>query len=116
MAGVTISVVFAMGIALLAVTSGWPVRRLLAAGVALQIIGLSLVVVAAWLPTPSLALFLARGGVVGGAAAALFKGALGRVVAVSPADKLGEALAGFLVSGYVGLSVPAIAVEIALRS
>jgi hypothetical protein len=104
-----------VGVALLAATSTWPVRPLLATGVALDIGGLALVVVAAWLPAPSLALFLAGGGLVGAGAAALFKGTLGSVVAISPPDKLGEALAGFFLSGYVGLSVPAIAVGIALQ-
>jgi hypothetical protein len=54
--------------------------------------------------------------VVGAAAAALFKGTLRTVVAISPAGKLGEAPAGFLLSGYIGLAVPAIAVGIALQS
>lgn len=84
----------------------------------LDIIGLALVVVAAWLPTPSLALFLTSGGVIGAAAATLFKGTLGSVITItiSPADKLGERLAGFFLSGYVGLSLPVIAVGIALQS
>jgi predicted MFS family arabinose efflux permease len=116
MAGLSIFVVFTVGVALLAVTGTWPARRLLAVGMTLEIIGLALVVTAAWLPVPSLVLFLIGGGVVGAAAATLFKGTLGIVVAVSPAGKLGEALAGFFLCGYVGLSIPAIAVGIALQS
>jgi hypothetical protein len=54
--------------------------------------------------------------VVGGGAAALFKGTLGSIAAISPPDKLGETLAGFFLSGYVGLSVPAIAVGITLQT
>jgi hypothetical protein len=115
MAGAAIFIVFAVGVALLAASSAWPVRRLLLAGVTLDIGGLAAVVVAAWLPDPSLALFLAGGGMVGAGAAALFKATLGSVVAISPPDKLGEALAGFFLSGYVGLSLPAIAVGIALQ-
>jgi len=115
-AGFSIFVVFTTGVALLAVTSTWPTRRLLAAGVILEIAGLALVVTAAWLPAPSLALFLAGGGVAGAAAATLFKGTLGTVVAISPPGKLGEALAGYFLSGYLGLSLPAIAVGVALQS
>lgn len=115
MAGGAIFIVFAVGVALLALTNGWPVRRLLVTGGTLDIIGLALVVVAAWLPTPSLALFLISGGVIGAAAAALFKGTLGSIVAISPSDKLGETLAGFFLSDYVGLSVPVIAVGVTLR-
>jgi MFS family permease len=103
-------------VGLIALTHSWPVRRLLITGVALDILGLAVVVVAAWLPAPSLALFLAGGGVVGAGAAAMFKGTLGSVVAISPPEQLGEALAGFFLSGYVGLSLPAIAVGIALQS
>ncbi|MGB0091880.1 MAG: hypothetical protein WBP81_05035 [Solirubrobacteraceae bacterium] len=116
MSGVTIFIVFAVGVALTAVTRSWPIRRLLVTGVALDVVGLALVVVAAWLPAPSLVLFLAGDGVVGGGAAALFKGTLGSIVEISPPDKLGETLAGFFLSGYVGLSVPAIAVGIALQT
>lgn len=116
MAGLAIFIVFTTGVALLMLTSSWPTRRLLIAGVPLEIAGLALIVTAAWLPRPSLALFLAGGGVTGAAAATLFKGTLGTVIAVSPRGKLGEALAGYFLSGYVGLSVPAIAVGIVLQS
>ncbi len=116
MAGFSIFIVFTVGVALLAATGTWPARRLLAAGVTLEITGLALVVTAAWLPAPSLALFLLGGGVVGAAAATLFKGTLGTLVAIAPAGKLGETLAGFFLSGYIGLSLPAIAAGIALQS
>jgi hypothetical protein len=115
MTGLTIFVVFTVGVVLLSVTGTWPARRLLATGAAAQIAGLALVVTAAWLPRPSLALFLAGGGVVGAAAATLFKGTLGGLIAISPAGRLGEALAGFFLSGYLGLSLPAIAVGVALQ-
>ena len=52
---------------------------------------------------------------VGAAAATLFKGTLGGLIAISPAGRLGEALAGFFLSGYLGLSLPAIAVGVALQ-
>ena len=115
MAGLSIFIVFTVGVALLVATSTWPVRRLLIVGVILDVLGLGLVVVAAWLPNPSIALFLAGGGIVGAAAAALFKGTLGSIVAISPADKLGESLSGFFLSGYVGLSLPVVGVGIALQ-
>jgi MFS family permease len=115
MTGLTIFVVFTVGVVLLSVTGTWPARRLLATGAAAQIAGLALVVTAAWLPRPSLALFLAGGGVVGAAAATLFKGTLSGLIAISPAGRLGEALAGFFLSGYLGLSLPAIAVGVALQ-
>jgi MFS family permease len=115
MAGLSIFIVFTVGVALLVATSTWPVRRLLIVGVILDVVGLGLVVVAAWLPKPSIDLFLAGGGVVGAAAAALFKGTLGIIVVISPAKKLGESLSGFFLSGYVGLSLPVVGVGIALQ-
>lgn len=115
LAGAAIALVFAAGVAAVMVTRAWPARRLLAMGIVLEIAGLGLVVIAAWLPTPSLALFLVGGGVVGAAAASLFRGTLGSVVEISPPEQLGEALAGFFLSGYVGLSLPAIAVGVALQ-
>jgi predicted MFS family arabinose efflux permease len=115
MTGLTIFVVFTVGVVLLSVTGTWSARRLLATGAAAQIAGLALVVTAAWLPRPSLALFLAGGGVVGAAAATLFKGTLSGLIAISPPGRLGEALAGFFLSGYLGLSLPAIAVGVALQ-
>jgi MFS family permease len=52
MTGLTIFVVFTVGVVLLSVTGTWPARRLLATGAAAQIAGLALVVTAAWLPRP----------------------------------------------------------------
>lgn len=114
-AGATIFVFFGVGAAFLVSTRTWPVRRLLAVGVVVEIIGLGLVVVSAWLPSPSLALFLVGGAVAGAAAAALFRGTMGSVIGIASSERLGEALAAFFLSGYLGLSVPAIAVGIALQ-
>jgi Major Facilitator Superfamily len=114
-AGLAIFILFAVGVTLLTVTTAWPARRLLICGVALDILGLMLLVISAWLPTPSLALFLVAGGFVGAGASALFKGTLGTVISISTPDTLGESLTGFFLSGYFGLSIPAIAVGIALQ-
>jgi MFS family permease len=115
LAGETVFLVFAAGTAMAAVTSGWPLRRLLAAAVALMIAGLAVAVTAAWLPAPSLALFLLGGAVVGAGGAAGFKSTLGVVVAVSSPGALAEALAAYFLGGYVGLSVPVIGLGIALQ-
>lgn len=115
MAGLAVFVACAVGIAALVVTSAWPVRRLLVAGLPIDLAGLALIVVAAWLPTPSLGLFLAGGGINGAGAALLYKGTLGSVVAISPPDKLGESLSGFFIAGYAGLSLPAVGGGIALQ-
>jgi hypothetical protein len=114
-AGLAIFILFAVGVTLLTATTQWPTARLLVFGVALDILGLTLLVISAWLPTPSLSLFLVAGGFVGAGASALFKGTLGTVISISTPDTLGESLTGFFLSGYFGLSLPAIAVGIALQ-
>jgi MFS family permease len=115
LAGETVFLVFAAGSATAAATSGWPLRRLLLAAVALMIGGLAIAVTAVWLPAPSLALFLLGGAVIGAGGAAGFKSTLGVVVAVSPGGSLAEALAAYFLGGYIGLSVPVIGLGVALR-
>jgi MFS family permease len=116
MAGGTIGIVFAVAVVLTIATRTWQPKRLLATGVTLNIAGLSMLVSAAWLPNPSLALFLIAGAVIGGASAALFKGTLASAIRISPPEHLGETLSGYFLSAYLGLSVPAIAVGVALQS
>ena len=90
-------------------------RRVLALGIALMLLGLTLTVLAVWLPTPSLALLLIGGAVSGAGGGAVFKGAVGTVIEISPADTRAEALAGLFLAGYLGLSFPAVGAGIALQ-
>jgi MFS family permease len=115
LAGETIFLVFAVGSALAAATSTWPLRRLLLAAVVLMVSGLALAVIAVWLPRPSLALFLIGGAIIGAGGAAGFKSTLGVVVAVSPPGALAESLATYFLGGYLGLSVPVIGLGLALQ-
>jgi MFS family permease len=88
-----------------------PVRRPragLAAGAGLLIAGMVLVVVAVWLPSPSLALFLIGGAVNGLGAGLLFKGAVATVAALATDDNRAETMAALFVAVYVGLSVPVV--------
>jgi hypothetical protein len=115
LAGAAIGLVFAAGVAVTLVVGRWTSRAVLATGVALNIAGLAVLVVSAWLPTPSLGLFLLGGALLGAGGSAVFKGSLGVVVSVSPPDRLAESLAAFFLSGYTGISVPVIALGIALQ-
>jgi MFS family permease len=72
------------------------------------LIGLTLLVGAVWLPTPSLAAFLGGGVVSGLGGGLLFRGTVGTVGALAPADSRAEALAGLFLAGYAGLTVPVI--------
>jgi hypothetical protein len=46
---------------------------------------------------------------------ALFKGSLGTMMMIADPDHRAETLAGLLLAGYLGLSVPAIGMGVALR-
>ena len=115
LAGLTVFVMFAGGVAVQIATLTWAVRRVLGLGIAFMLLGLTLTVVAVWLPTPSLALLLAGGAVSGAGAGAMFKGAVGSVIEIATADTRAEALAGLFLVGYLGLSVPALGAGVALQ-
>lgn len=115
LAGFTVFAMFAAGVAVQLATLSWAVRRVLAMGIALMLLGLALTVLAVWLPTPSLALLLLGGAVSGAGGGAVFKGAVGTVIEISPADTRAEALAGLFLAGYLGLSVPALGAGVALQ-
>jgi predicted MFS family arabinose efflux permease len=115
LSGETVFIVFGVGVVLLAVTSTWTAQRLITVGVPLTIAGLVLTVLAAWLPSPSLTVFLAGGALIGAGGSAIFKGTIGTVAAIAPVNTLGEALAGLFLAGYAGLSLPVVAIGVALE-
>jgi hypothetical protein len=108
-----IAIVFGSGVAFQLATTGWTARRHLGAGMVSVVLGLALVVLAAW--TPSLTLFIVGGAVVGAGAGAMFKGALGTVIAVSAPENRAEAVAGLFLAGYIGLSVPVVGIGVAVQ-
>lgn len=116
LAGLSVFLVFGGGVAAQTLTTRWDLRRTLLAGMTLVVGGLTLLVLSVWLPTPSLALFLVGGVVTGAGAGALFKGTLGTVVAVATDEGRAEALAGLFLAGYIGLSVPVVALGLALQA
>jgi MFS family permease len=71
--------------------------------------GLAVVVVSVWLASPSLALFLIGGAVVGVGSGLLFKGAVATALAVAEPGRRAETLAGVYVAGYTGLVIPVMA-------
>ncbi|GAB2617814.1 MFS transporter [Streptomyces capparidis] len=82
-------------------------------GLAVTVAGLPLLVAAVW--TPSLPLFLAGAVVAGAGGGVLFKGAVSTVVGLAPPATRGEALAGFFLGAYLGLTVPVLALGVATR-
>jgi MFS family permease len=113
--GVTIAAMFGAGVAMQLLAAAWPARRALASGIVLMVLGMGLVTLAAWLSTPSLAVFIIGGAVMGAGAGAVFKGSVATVIQISPAATRAEALAGLFLAGYVGLSIPVVGAGIALQ-
>jgi MFS family permease len=113
LAGGVVAIVFGSGVAFQLATRGWAARRHLGAGMVSVVLGLALVVLAAW--TPSLTLFIVGGAVVGAGAGAMFKGALGTVIAVSAPENRAEAVAGLFLAGYIGLAAPVVGIGVAVE-
>jgi MFS family permease len=108
LAGAAAFLVFAAAAAAQAVFAAWSRRQLVRVGAAGMLAGLALLVIAVWLTSPSLTLFLLGGAVLGAGAGSLFKGSVLTVVAVADDDHRAEALAGLFLAAYLGLAVPVI--------
>ena len=83
-------------------------RGMLAAAVPILPVGLVLLVVAVWLPAPSLAVFIAGGVLAGAGAGLMFRGAVNTVSAMASPDRRAETLAGLFLAAYIGLAGPVI--------
>jgi hypothetical protein len=114
LAGGVVGVMFGAAVAAQFLTVGWPVTRDLAAGMASMVIGIGLAVVAVWLHSPSLALFITGGVLIGAGSGAIFKGAVGTVMSIAPPGRIAESLTGVFLCAYVGISLPVVGAGIAL--
>jgi MFS family permease len=114
LAGATLFAVFSSGVIAQLATMRWSPRRVLAAGMALMLLGLAVTVTAVWLPAPSLALFILGGAVTGAGGGAIFKGAVATVIRIARPESRAEALAGTYLAAFVGLSVPIVGAGVAL--
>jgi MFS family permease len=114
LAGATLFLVFAAGVAAQLGTSGLPARRVFAFGTLSMLAGLALLVIAVRLSSPSLALFLLGGTLIGAGAGAVFKGTTGLVLEATPPEGRVEMTSDLLISLFVGLSIPVIGAGVAL--
>jgi hypothetical protein len=86
----------------------------LALGTISMLAGLVLLVVSVRLSTPSLALFLIAGALIGAGAGAVFKGTTGLVLEASAPENRVTMTSDLLIALFAGLSVPVIGAGIAL--
>jgi MFS family permease len=114
LAGGVVCAMFGAGVAAQFLTVAWPLTRDFEAGMAAMVIGVGLAVLAVWLRPPSLALFIAGGALIGAGSGAIFKGAVGTVMSVSPPERIAESLTGVFLSAYVGISLPVVGAGITL--
>ncbi len=83
----------------------------LKASVPVLLAGLALFTAGMWLP--SLPVFVIGGIVTGAGGGLVFRGSLVAAASTAPPESRAEALAGFFLGAYVGLSVPVIALGVA---
>jgi hypothetical protein len=114
LAGATLFLVFSSGVAAQLATDGLPAPRAFALGTSSMLIGLALLVASVRLSTPSLALFLLSGALIGAGAGAVFKGTTGLVLEATPPESRISANSDLLIALFVGLSIPVIGAGIAL--
>ena len=114
LAGATLFIVFTAGVLAQLVTGSLPASRVFALGTGSMLLGLVLLVIAVRLSTPSLALFLVSGGLIGAGAGAVFKGTTGLVLDGTAPENRVAMTAELLIALFVGLSVPVIGAGIAL--
>ena len=114
LAGATLFIVFTAGVLSQLLTGNLRPSRVLALGTISMLVGLVLLVTAVRLSTPSLALFLVSGGLIGAGAGAVFKGTTGLVLdGTAPEDRVAMT-AELLIALFIGLSVPVIGAGVAL--
>jgi MFS family permease len=114
LAGATLFVVFSAGVVSQLATAGLRASRVFALGTISMLVGLVLLVTAVRLSTPSLALFLISGALIGAGAGAVFKGTTGLVLDGTPPENRVAMTAELLIALFVGLSVPVVGAGVAL--
>jgi len=114
LAGATLFIVFTAGVLSQLVTARLRASLVFALGTASMLVGLVLLVTAVRLSTPSLALFLVSGGLIGAGAGAVFKGTTGIVLDATAPENRVAMTAELLIALFVGLSVPVIGAGVAL--
>jgi hypothetical protein len=79
-----------------------------------MVLGLTLLVTSVRLSTPSLALFLVGGALIGAGAGLVFKGTSGIVLAAAAAQDRVAMTSTLIITAFIGLSIPVIGAGVAL--
>ena len=114
LAGATLFLVFAAGVISQLATARLQASRVFALGTISMLVGLALLVTAVRLSTPSLALFLIGGTLIGAGAGAVFKGTTGLVLEAAAPENRVALTSELLIALFVGLSIPVIGAGVAL--
>jgi hypothetical protein len=114
LAGATLFIVFTAGVLSQLGTARLRASRVFVLGTVSMLGGLVLLVTAVRLSTPSLALFLVSGGLIGAGAGAVYKGTTGLVLDGTAPENRVAMTAELLIALFVGLSVPVIGAGVAL--
>jgi MFS family permease len=112
---VTLFLVFSAGVVSQLATTRLRASRVLALGMIFMVVGLVLLVVAVRLSTPSLALFLIGGVLIGAGAGAVYKGTTGLVLQATPPENRVAMTSALVIAVFVGLSVPVLGAGVALN-
>jgi len=114
LSGATLFLVFSSGVVSQLATARLRASHVLALGVTSMIVGLGLLVTAVRLSTPSLALFLVGGAVIGAGAGLVFKGTTAIVLEAAAAEDRVAMTSTLIIAVFVGLSIPVIGAGVAL--
>lgn len=115
LSGATLFVVFSAGVVAQLATNRLHASRVLGLGMTAMVAGLVLLVVAVRLSTPSLALFLIGGGLIGAGAGAVYKGTTGLVLEATEPENRVAMTSNLVIAVFIGLSLPVIGAGIALN-
>jgi MFS family permease len=114
LSGAALFLVFTAGVVSQLSTNRLQASGVLALGTVSMIAGLALLVIAVRLSSPSLALFLIGGALIGAGAGAIYKGTTAIVLEATPPENRVAMTSALVIAVFVGLSVPVIGAGIAL--
>ncbi len=114
LAGATLFIVFSAGVVSQLATAKLRASYVFALGTLSMLVGLVLLVTSVRLSSPSLALFLISGALIGAGAGAVFKGTTGLVLDGTAPENRVAMNSELLIALFVGLSVPVVGAGIAL--